>query len=245
MKYELEVIAFDIASCKIASAFGADRIELCANPNEGGTTPSCGMIAEARKETKLQLFPIIRPRGGDFLYSDEEFNIMLQDIEVCRKLGADGVVIGMLKDDGSIDMDRCSKLMLAAEHMEVTFHRAFDRTNELLASLEQVIQLGCKRILTSGLHPTVDLGIDNLKLLVEKSADRIIIMPGSGVRSNNIIELAKQTGAFAFHSSARKNISSKMQYINKSMNEELLYSSLDSEELTLIKKNLETFFTSK
>jgi len=245
MKYELEVIAFDIASCKIASAFGADRIELCANPNEGGTTPSFGMIAEARKETKLQLFPIIRPRGGDFLYSDEEFNIMLHDIEVCRKVGADGVVIGMLKDDGSIDMERCSKLILAAQNLEVTFHRAFDRTNELLTSLEQVIQLGCKRILTSGLHPNVDLGIDNLKLLVEKASNRIIIMPGSGVRSNNIIELAKVTGAVAFHSSARKNVASKMQHINNSMNEQLMYSSLDSKELTLMKKNLETYFTNK
>ena len=245
MKYELEVIAFEIASCKIASENGADRIELCANPSEGGTTPSYGMIKEARKATHLQLFPIIRPRGGDFLYSDEEFNIMLQDIEVSKKLGADGVVIGMLNDDGSIDMERCSKLIIAAAHMEVTFHRAFDRTNNMLLALEQVIKLGCKRILTSGLHPTVDLGIENLKLLVQHSADRIIVMPGSGVRSNNILELAKHSGAMAFHSSARKTISSGMQYINKRMNEELLYSSIDPIEVSLLKNSLETYFNSK
>ena len=245
MKYELEVIAFDIASCKIASEFGANRIELCANPSEGGTTPSYGMIKEARKATDLQLFPIIRPRGGDFLYSDEEYEIMLQDIEVSKKLGANGVVIGMLMEDGSIDVERCSKLITAATDLEVTFHRAFDRTNNMLLALEQVIALGCKRILTSGLHPTVDLGIDNLKLLVEKSADRIIIMPGSGVRSNNIIELANHTGAFAFHSSARKNISSTMQYINQHMNENLSHSSLDPIELALLKTSLETYFTCK
>ena len=244
MKYELEVIAFDIASCKIASDNGANRIELCANPSEGGTTPSYGMIKEARKATELQLFPIIRPRGGDFLYSDEEFDIMLHDIEVSKTIGADGVVIGMLMEDGSIDMERCSKLITAAEHMEVTFHRAFDRTNTMLIALEQVIELGCKRILTSGLHPTVDLGIDNLKLLVEKSADRIIIMPGSGVRSNNIIELASHTGAIAFHSSARKTVLSGMQYINQAMNENLSHSSLDPIELALLKNHLESYFTS-
>jgi copper homeostasis protein len=245
MKYELEVIAFDIASCKIASENGANRIELCANPSEGGTTPSYGMIKEARKATELQLFPIIRPRGGDFLYSDEEFDIMLHDIEMTKTLGVDGVVIGMLMEDGSIDMERCSKLITAAAHMEVTFHRAFDRTNNMLIALEQVIALGCKRILTSGLHPTVDLGIDNLKLLVEKSADRIIIMPGSGVRSTNITELAKNTGAIAFHSSARKNISTNMEYINPNMIENLVYSSIDQVELGLIKYNLEKHFMSK
>ena len=245
MKFELEVIAFDIASCKIASAYGASRIELCGNPHEGGTTPSYGMIKEAREETNLQLFPIIRPRGGDFLYSHEEFNIMLHDIEVCKKLGADGVVIGMLREDGSIDMERCSKLVIAAEHMDVTFHRAFDRTNAPIDSLELVIKLGCKRILTSGLHPSVDQGIDNLKLLVQKAADRIIIMPGSGIRSTNILNIAEQTGAFAFHSSARKTIASNMHFINSTMKEQLEYTSLDQVELELIKNKLESYFLDK
>lgn len=245
MRYELEVIAFDIASCKTASASGANRIELCGNPHEGGTTPSYGMIKEARKETSLQLFPIIRPRGGDFLYSQEEFNIMLQDIEVCKKMGADGVVIGILNEDGGIDMERCSKLVMAAGHMEVTFHRAFDRCNAMLDSLEQVIRLGCKRILTSGLHQTVDQGIDNLKLLVQKAANRIIIMPGSGIRSTNVITIAEQTGAFAFHSSARKKISSTMQFINPVMNEHLEHTSIDPIELELIKNKLESYFIDK
>ena len=243
MKYELEVIAFDIASCNIASENGATRIELCANPNEGGTTPSYGMIKEARKATNLQLFPIIRPRGGDFLYNEQEFDIMLNDIEISKQLGADGVVVGILNSDGEIDMERCTKLLAAADGMDVTFHRAFDRTNDPFKALEQIIALGCKRILTSGLHPTVDQGAGILKLLVEKAANRIIIMPGSGVRSSNILEIVAKTGARAFHSSARKTISSTMKFTHAAMNEKLEHTSLDGNELIAIKNKLEEFFS--
>ncbi len=244
MKYELEVIAFNIESCIIAEYNGASRIELCANPSEGGTTPSAGMIADARKSTSIQLFPIIRPRGGDFLYSDQEFNAMMYDIETCWNLGCDGVVIGMLTKEGNIDIKRCAQLIENAVDMSVTFHRAFDRVNDPLLALEQIIELGCKRILTSGLKPTVMEGIDMLKQLVEHAGSRITIMPGSGVRSNNIIQLAETTGARAFHSSARKNISSEMNYHNQGMNESLNQVTLDAEEVQHIKKKLDQFFIS-
>ena len=242
MKYELEVIAFNIASCKIAQESGADRIELCANPHEGGTTPSYGMIAEARKATSIQLFPIIRPRGGDFLYTDEEFQSMLYDIEICKKLNCDGVVIGMLNAGGNIDMARSSKLMEAAGSMQVTFHRAFDRVKDPLNALEEIISLGCKRILTSGLTPNVNEGTNLLTVLVKAAGDRICIMPGSGVRAENIIQLAELTGAKAFHSSARKMVASEMIYTNVEMNESLQQVSLDGDEVRKIKDKLDLHF---
>jgi copper homeostasis protein len=242
MKYELEVIAFDIVSCKLAAVNGATRIELCANPNDGGTTPSYGMIELARKSTQLQLFPIIRPRGGDFLYSKEEVEIMISDVRICKKLGADGVVIGLLNKNGEIDLDNCKKLIDAADDMDITFHRAFDRVKDPFNSLEQIIKLGCKRILTSGLHPTVDEGINTLRSLVEKASQRIIIMPGSGVRSGNIIDIAKKTGAFAFHSSARNTVFSEMEFTNPDMNEKLSHASLDPTELKNMKDKLDSFF---
>ena len=244
MKYELEVIAFNIESCLIAEKNGASRIELCANPSEGGTTPSAGMIAEARKSTAIELFPIIRPRGGDFLYTDQEFNAMLYDIETCRNLGCDGVVIGMLTKEGNIDVNKCAQLIENAGDMSVTFHRAFDRVNDPLLALEQIIELGCKRILTSGLKSTVMEGIELIRQLVQLAGDRITIMPGSGVRSNNIIQLAETTGAKSFHSSARKNISSEMNYLNEGMNESLNQVTLDAEEVQNIKKKLDQFFIS-
>ena len=237
---ELEVIGFDLASCLIAQNCGADRIELCANPHEGGTTPSYGMIAAARKHTSIQLFPIIRPRGGDFLYTAMEFDAMLADIEQCGQLGCDGVVIGMLSTQGYVDVDRCAELVRRAGSMEVTFHRAFDRVCDPTRSLEDVIGLGCTRILTSGLHPNVDQGMDMLKTLVQQAGDRIAIMPGSGVRSNNIVELATVTGATAFHSSARADLASSMEYTNPTMQESLDSVSIDPDEVAALRRLLDS-----
>jgi copper homeostasis protein len=138
--YQLEVIAFNIASCITAQTAGANRIELCDNPGEGGTTPSAGMISRARDVTSLLLYPIIRPRGGDFLYSDDEFRIMLHDVKLCNAIGTDGVVVGMLNADGSIDKERVKKLVDAAYPLGVTFHRAFDRVKDPVQSLEDVIE---------------------------------------------------------------------------------------------------------
>jgi copper homeostasis protein len=238
---ELEVIGFDLASCVIAETHGANRIELCANPHEGGTTPSHGMIAVARGSTAIALFPIIRPRGGDFLFSQPEFQAMITDVEQCAHLGCDGVVIGMLLEDGRVDVDRCAELIAHAGSMQVTFHRAFDRVRDPLTSLEQIIDLGCTRILTSGLHPNVDLGKEMLRTLVQAAGDRIMIMPGSGVRSDNVLELAKFTDAKAFHSSARASHPSSMAYINPDMMEDLTSVGIDPDEVSNLRRTLDDY----
>ncbi|MCB1288557.1 MAG: copper homeostasis protein CutC [Mycobacterium sp.] len=236
---ELEVIAFDLASCRIAQERGADRIELCANPHEGGTTPSYGMIAAARRSTSVQLFPIIRPRGGDFLYSAVEFEAMLADVKQCAGLGCDGVVIGMLGDDGGIDVQRCAELIDHAGSMQVTFHRAFDRVRDPLAALEAVIGLGCTRILTSGLHPNVEEGKEVIKALVDAAGDRITIMAGSGLRATNVLEIATFTGASAFHSSARTLRASRMRYLNPALGESLDSVSIDPDEVARLRRILD------
>ncbi len=231
MKYTLETIAFTIESCKLAQAAGAHRIELCDNPGDGGTTPSYGFIKAARQVLKIDLFPIIRPRGGDFFYTDEEFEIMKTDIQVCKDLGCDGVVFGLLNEDATIDKPRCKILVKLAYPMSVTFHRAFDRVTEPSQALEDVIECGFERILTSGFHPTAMEGVDNLKKLIQVADERIIIMPGSGVRASNIGELAQTTAAVEFHSSARKMIDSKMKVLNTGMNENLQAMTVDDEEI--------------
>ncbi len=214
MDYKIEICANSVASCLEAQKGGAYRVELCAGIPEGGTTPSYGEIAVARELLNIKLNIIIRPRGGDFLYSDVEHKTMLHDIEMAKKLGVDGVVIGCLKADGTIDMERNRELIAAAEGMSVTFHRAFDMCKNPLESLEQIIALGCDRLLTSGQQPTAIEGISLLSQLVEKAGDRIIIMPGSGVNEDNIAILADKTKAKEFHFSAREPIDSKMEYRN-------------------------------
>ena len=245
MTYELEIIGFDIASCSIAQAMGASRIELCANPEEGGTTPSFGMIEQAKKTCSIPIFPIIRPRGGDFLYTDEEFKAMKSDIKTCLSIGCDGVVIGMLMANGSIDVKRSNELVAEAGNMEVTFHRAFDRVNDPVESIEKTIAIGCKRILTSGLHKSALEGKQILKQLVEQAAGRIEIMLGSGVRATNVVELAAFTGARAFHSSARMQMASQMMYKNPNMEEELKHASLDAEEVKKLKEQLDHYFNAR
>ena len=231
MKLTLETIAFNIESCKLAQKAGAHRIELCDNPGEGGTTPSYGFIKAARQILTIDLFTIIRPRGGDFFYSDEEFKIMKTDIKVCKDLGCDGVVFGILNDDATIDKVRCKILVQLAYPMSVTFHRAFDRVTDPSQALEDVIECGFERILTSGFYSTAMEGADNLKKLIQVADERIIIMPGSGVRSSNIGELAKTTSAIEFHSSARKMRNSNMKGLNNNMNENLQSVGIDEAEI--------------
>ena len=227
----LEIIAFNLQSCVKIQNAGAQRIELCDNPAEGGTTPSYGFIKAAREATGIQLFPIIRPRGGDFLFSDEEFEIMKSDIKLCKELGCDGVAIGLLNADGTIDKERTATLVSLAYPLNVTFHRAFDRVKDMYIGLEDVIATGCDRILTSGLFPTAEQGLENLQKLVEAANNRIVIMPGSGIRSANINIIAQKTGATEFHSSARILSGSLMQYYNKNMNETLEYYTVDEDEV--------------
>lgn len=232
MNFKLEVIAFNNESCELAQKSGAHRIELCDNPGEGGTTPSIGFIKAARKKISIELFPIIRPRGGDFLYSDDEFDIMNEDILQCKKIGCDGVVIGLLNADGTIDTTRTSQLVNLAYPMSVTFHRAFDRANDPFKAMEDIINCGCERILTSGQQPTASEGIELINALIKQADERIIIMPGSGLRSDNIISIAKQSGAVEFHSSARTTSDSQMSFNNPTMREQLKTVVLDAAEVT-------------
>jgi copper homeostasis protein len=229
--YTLEVIAFDIASCGIIQGSGAHRIELCQGPAEGGTTPSHGFIKAARQAVGIQLYPIIRPRGGDFLYSADEFAMMAQDVLLCKELGCDGVVLGILTADARVDKERCRRLVELAYPMGVTFHRAFDRVRDAAEALEDVIGCGFERILTSGLMPDAVAGAATIAQLLQQADGRIAIMPGSGVRSSNIAELAAQTGATEFHTSARTNQKTGMVYQPVAMQEQLQHATIDTVEL--------------
>lgn len=219
-KYTIEIASADFATTKSAVDGGADRIELCADLYQGGTTPSYGTILKCREAFDVELFPIIRPRGGDFLYSDEEFAIMLQEIRLCKEVGCDGVVIGLLNSDGSIDLKRTIQLVKKAFPMEVTFHRAFDRCKDPFAALEELIEAGCQRILTSGQKPTAPEGVDLIAELVKAANERIVIVPGSGVRKENIKMLAEKTGAAEFHASLRSRVRGSMEFINPAFGEE-------------------------
>ena len=241
MKFKLEVIGFTIESCLIAQAAGAHRIELCDNPSEGGTTPSYGFIKTARENLSIELYPIIRPRGGDFLYSEIEFEVMKADIQICKNLGCDGVVIGMLNSDGTVDKQRCKELVDIAQPMGVSFHRAFDRTKDPFKALEDIISIGCERILTSGQKSVATDGAALLNELVKQANGRIIIMPGSGVRSDNVENLVKKTNATEFHTSARTYTDSKMEFINESMDEQLTSVTTLSNEIKTIIQQLKAY----
>ncbi|MBS1605647.1 MAG: copper homeostasis protein CutC [Bacteroidetes bacterium] len=236
--YTLEICAFNLSSALIAQQSGADRIELCASPEEGGTTPSPGLIRTARELLRIQLYPIIRPRGGDFLYSDGEYLTMLRDVDYCKQTGCNGVVIGLLKKDGSIDKERCARLVEAAYPMGVTFHRAFDWAINPYEALEDIISIGCERILSSGQRPTAMEGTDLIDQLVRAADERIVIMPGAGVRASNIVALAEATGASEFHTSARLKQASAMDYVNAGMKEEQSFTEASEEEIKKIKEAL-------
>lgn len=214
-KSKIEICANSVESAVKAQQAGAYRVELCAGIPEGGTTPSFGEIRMARQllhQTKLHV--IIRPRGGDFLYSPIEQEIMLHDIKVARQLGADGVVFGCLTAEGDVDVPLMKKLMNGVGEMSVTFHRAFDMCSNPKEALEQIIDLGIDRILTSGQEETAEKGIPLLKELVELADDRIIIMPGCGVNAGNIRQIAEETGTSEFHFSGRSTVESGMIYRN-------------------------------
>lgn len=208
----LEICAGSVESAIAARDGGAQRIELCAALEIGGITPSAGIIAEARKVEGISLNVIIRPRGGDFLYNSYEAESMIYDIQLCKKLGADGVVIGALTADGDIDTALCRRLIAAADGMSVTFHRAFDMCRNPQQALEELIALGCDRVLTSGQATTAEAGIPLLKELVEQAAGRISIMPGCGVNSGNAAMILQETGATEIHASARKSVGSGMRF---------------------------------
>ncbi len=209
----LEVCVGSYASCMAAEKGGADRLELCANLVIGGTTPSTALFEQVKRDCKLPINVLIRPRFGDFLYEGEEVEQMCREITLFRELGANGVVIGTLTPDGELDMEKMEKLMACAGTMDVTLHRAFDMTCDPFETLERAIDLGCKTILTSGQAQNVTLGAELLGQIQEKAAGRIVIMAGSGVKSGNIQSLHDRTGIITFHASARKGgLDSGMRY---------------------------------
>jgi copper homeostasis protein len=222
MSYIIEIATSDFLTTKSAVEGGADRIELCANLAEGGTTPSYAHIKKCREAFSIPLFPIVRPRGGDFLYSKDEFEIMKNDIKLVKELGCEGIVIGLLNMDGTIDMTRTAELIDLAYPLEVTFHRAFDRCKDPSTALEELIEIGCQRVLTSGQQPSVgsresivdSKAVEMIAELNRLADERIIIMPGSGVRKENIRMLAEKTGCVEFHSSLRGKTRSPTQFIH-------------------------------
>lgn len=240
MDFTLELIGFNIESCKLAQAAGADRIELCDNPADGGTTASYGFIKAARKYLHIPLFPIIRPRGGDFFYTADEFEIMKTDVNICKQLGCDGIVTGILNADGTVDKIRCAELADLAYPLGITFHRAFDRTIDAFKAVEDIIETGCERILTSGQKQYAPEGADLIAKLIEQAAERIIIMPGSGIRAANIISIAQKTKAVEFHTSARMTVESKMTYINRSLDEKPGSMAIDEQEIKNIISRLKS-----
>jgi copper homeostasis protein len=214
----LEICVSSIEAALAAQRGGADRVELCENLPEGGTTPSAGTLAVARKLLNIGIHAMIRPRGGDFLYSSEEFEVMKKDVVAAKASGADGVVFGLLTADGKVDEVRTCELVQLASPMHAAFHRAFDTAADPFAALESIIACGAKTLLTSGQQEKAEQGKSLIKELVKLAAGRIDILVGSGVNENNIATLAQETGATSFHLSARIPSVSGMHYLRKSDN---------------------------
>ena len=233
----LEIATFSLQGAIDAAKAGAHRIELCENAGAGGTTPSLGMLKQAPQQVSIPIFPIIRPRGGDFIYSNAEFQIICDDVTCCRELGYPGIVVGMLNEYGQVNKKQLDKVMALAGRMEVTFHRAFDRTAEPLLALEEIMNAGCKRILTSGQYPSCVDGLRLIQTLVQEANQRIIIMPGSGLNSSNIRQILNNSGAIECHTAARTFIHS--EYPSPiSMNENLSYTGVDANEIKSILREI-------
>lgn len=210
----IEVCVDSVESALAAEKGGAGRVELCCALLEGGLTPSEGVIALAREKLSLDLNVIIRPRGGDFLYTDSEHEVMLRDIDAAKRLGADGVVLGVLTADGEVDVARTRALVERARPLSVTFHRAFDMSRDPYASLEILVGLGIDRLLTSGQEESVMAGLDLLRELVVRADDRIVIVPGGNIHEKNVEKIAKQTGARELHVTGFVDVDGGMRFRN-------------------------------
>lgn len=209
-----EVCAFNIQSCIIAEKAGAYRVELCDNPVEGGTTPSYGAIRRTRERISIKLYPILRPRCGNYYYDEDELAIIKQDIAVCRESGCDGISIGVQKINGEIDIDTLKEFVELAYPMRVTCNRVFDATPDPFQALEDIIAAGCERILTSGQKSGAPEAGELLGKLVKQAGDRIVIMPGAGIRASNIKKLMEESGAKEYHGSVRKATINPMSFSN-------------------------------
>jgi copper homeostasis protein len=211
----IEIVVYNIESALKAAEGGADRIELCENPGEGGTTPSYGTIELVRQNVSLDVYVMIRPRGGDFHYSNYEFHAMKRDISQCQRLSVDGIVFGILNADGTIDKKRCRELIERARPLKVTCHRAFDMTRDPFEALEDCIEVGFDRILTAGQQAQALKGAELIGELVRKANGRIAIMSGSGVNENTVEEIVRKSGVKEIHFSATTLRDSAMQFRNQ------------------------------
>ena len=211
-RFELEICANSVESLIEASEGGAGRVELSDNLYEGGTTPSAGTLVQAKKRSAIPVFVIIRPRGGDFCYTQDELEIMLKDIELAKNHGADGMVLGCLNSDGTVDYESCSRLIEKCGDLPVTFHRAFDMTRDPREAFETVKMLGVSRLLTSGQKNKAIDGAGLLSELSNEAGDSLKIMAGGGINENNIVALAQQTKITAFHATLTEFVESRMQF---------------------------------
>ena len=210
----LEVCAFNVQSCLIAQRAGAARIELCDNPVEGGTTPSYGTIRRARERIDILLYPIIRPRSGNYYYDDDDFEIIRQDIAVCKELGCDGISVGAATIAAEIDTERMKRIVEWAYPLGVTCNRVFDGTPDLFKALEDLVGCGCERVLTSGGRRGAPDAGALLGQLVRQAGDRICVMPGAGITSSNLARLRQESGAREYHASARTVAPNPVTYVN-------------------------------
>jgi copper homeostasis protein len=210
----IEICVDSVAGAIAAQRGGADRVELCDNLMEGGTTPSAGCIRTARKHLKIGLQVIIRPRGSDFLYDETEVEVIREDVRVAKEAGADGVVIGCLTAEGNIDQDLTRELVKLARPMNVTFHRAFDMCRDPRQGLEELVGLGLDRVLTSGQEASCLEGLELIAALQQQAAGRIIVMPGGGITPRNVRKIVAGTGVIEVHLSARSSVESKMKHRN-------------------------------
>lgn len=211
----LEVAASSLTSALAAQAGGAGRVELCGQLADGGVTPSYGLVAAARDRLQIPLYVLVRSRSGDFLYDEAEFELMQRDIEACVRLGCDGVVIGALDADAGVDLAGCRALAAAAGGLGVTFHRAFDAARDPARALEDVIALGCERVLTSGGHRSALDGAAHIAALVQQAAGRVRIMAGAGIRPENVANVLARSRADELHASARGLYRSTMRWRNE------------------------------
>lgn len=213
----LEICVDSLESAIAAQTGGAQRIELCAALAEGGLTPSLGLLRAVRARVSMGVNVMIRPRGGDFLYSEDEVAIMRTDIALAAEAGADGVVLGLLTEYGDVDRERTRALIELARPMEVTFHRALDMTRDPQAALEDIILAGADRVLTSGAEPTAQLGRHRIQALVRAGGDRIKVMAGGGVRPGNVQQIARESGVCEFHAALRHATPSPVQHQVRTM----------------------------
>ncbi len=211
---QLEICTYNMESCLAAQNGGANRVELCASMPEGGITPSYALIERAKKDLSIDVMVMIRPRGGDFLYSDYEFEIMQRDVEICKQIGVKGIVFGILTAEGKVDKQRNRILVEAAGDLQTCFHRAIDMSEDYMSAARDIVDLGFTRILTSGAYNKAMQGIDNIKKVCDEFGDKIEIMAGSGVNCGNIKDMYEAAHPSAFHFSAKKIISGGMTYRN-------------------------------